>query len=114
MSNDEKPKIDEAPRRYFKTHKNPVRMTCYLGIRRVTFGELREHLAEHYPEVDFDALVIGGLQLQWEDEPTPDERAQLARQQRTHNERQAEWERKTYERLKAKFEPIPDPVLEES
>lgn len=105
---DEKPKVDPAPRRYFKDHKDPdnLRMVCRLGIRRITFGELREHLAEHYPEVDFDSLVIGGLQLQWEDEPLPDELAARERQRRNHEARTEEWERKTYARLKAKFEPV--------
>jgi hypothetical protein len=106
MSKDEKPKIDESPRRYFKSHKNPEnpRVVCYLGIRKVTFGELREHFAERYPEVDFDSLVIGGLQLQWEDEPWPDELAARERQRRAYDERHEQWERKTYERLRVKFE----------
>lgn len=108
MSDDEKPKVDPAPRRYFKSHKDPdnPRIQCFLGIRRITFGELRKHLAEHYPEVDFDSLVIGGLQLQWEDDPWPDELAARERQRRAHDERHEKWERDTYERLKAKFEKV--------
>lgn len=113
MSEDEKPKIDPAPRRYFKSHENP-RIACYLSIRKVTLDELRDHFVVHYPEVDFGSLVIGGVQLQWEDEPTPEELAQLERQHRAHDERHAKWERDTYERLKAKFEGAADTAPEGS
>lgn len=104
--NDEKPKIDAAPRRYLKNHEPPARVDCYLGIRKVTLGELREHFAEHYPEVDFEALEIGGIQLHWEDEPTLDELERSERQRRNHAEKHEKWERDTYTRLKAKFEPV--------
>lgn len=106
MSEEEKPRIDEKPWRYFKDHKGPVRMNCRLGIRKATFGELREHFAERYPEVDFDSLEVGGLQLHWEDAPTAEELARLDRQNQLHETKREAWERQTYERLKAKFEPV--------
>jgi len=116
MSEDEQPKIDPAPRRHFKDHKDPAnpRIICSLGVRKVTIDELRDHFVVHYPEVDFGSLEIGGLRLQWEDAPTPEELALRERQRRAYDERHAEWERKTFERLKAKFEPTTDPALEES
>lgn len=106
MSDSEKPKIDEKPRRYLKSHKDPEnpRVMCYLGIRKVTIDELRDHFVVHYPDVDFGSLEIGGIQLHWEDAPTLDELDQLKRHRATAAEKQEEWERKTYERLRVKFE----------
>lgn len=103
---DEKPKIDEKPRRYLKDFKGPMRMACYLQVRKMSFGELRVHFAEHYPDVDFDSLEIGGIQLRWEDDPTLDEQEERGRQIRAHDERHEKWERETYARLRAKFEPV--------
>lgn len=116
MSDSELPKIDAYPRRYFKSHKDPEnqRIVCYLGVRKMTLDELRDHFTVHYPEVDFGSLEIGGIQLHWEDEPTPEELGQRERQRRNHDQRHAQWERETFARLKAKFEPNPDPALEES
>lgn len=115
MSEDEQPRIDPAPRRYFKSHKdseNP-RIVCYLGVRKMTIDELRDHFVVHYPEVDFGSLEIGGIQLRWEDAPTEEELAARERQRRNHDERHAKWEREMFAKLKAKFEPT-DPALEES
>lgn len=102
---DEKPKVEERPRRYLKDHKGSMRMGCYLQVHKMAFGELRAHFAEHYPEVDFEALEIGGIQLHWEDEPTPDERQERERQLQVFNARHEAWERGMYQKLKAKFEP---------
>jgi hypothetical protein len=109
---DEKPKIDEKSRRYLKSHKDPEnpRVDCYLGIRKVTLDELRDHFVVHYPDIDFGSLEIGGIRLHWIDEPTSEELELLARQQKDHAEKHKEWERKTYERLRAKFEDVMDVI----
>jgi hypothetical protein len=106
MSKDEKPKIDAKPHRYLKSHKDPdnPRIECSLGIRRVTIDELRDHFVVHYPDVDFGSLEIGGIHLRWEEAPTLDELDELRRRRAAAAEKQEEWERKTYERLRVKFE----------
>jgi len=114
MSEDEKPRIDEKPRRYWATNADDSPRSNYLQVRKMTIGELREHFDVHYPHVDFEALEIGGIQLRWHDAPTEDELAQRERQRRNHDERHAKWERDMFAKLKAKFEPATDPALEES
>lgn len=50
------------------------------------------------------ARLFGGC-LSWQDDATPEEQALIEERLRSHDERHARWERETFVRLKAKFEP---------
>lgn len=67
-----------------------------------TVGDLMDWLMQN-GLAPRDVEVRGG-QLKWESPETPEERQQWDEFERERAERTANWERRTYERLKAKFE----------
>jgi len=100
--NDDKWTIRES-RRCWKD-KNYATMTCYMGMEgRVPLGELIAHLAEHHPHIDPLAVELNYATAKWDDLPTTSDRIKLEASQRRQAERQEEWERETYERLKVKY-----------
>jgi hypothetical protein len=98
--------FDTQPQRTWVSHDPESKIRCHLGLKgRVTLGDLYRHFAEHYPDVDFWNVEWAAASATWEDEPTEAERKQRAEWVRKQRERTENWERKTYERLRAKFEP---------
>lgn len=98
--------IDPQPRRTWVSNDPQSKIRCHLGMSgRVTLGEVYNHFVQHYPDVDFWHIEWSAASVTWEDEPTEEEskkRAEWGSKQRARTE---EWERKTFARLKAKFEP---------
>lgn len=94
-------------RRHWQSSKEDSQISCYLGMQgRITLAALLVHLAEVVPDgTPDDQIGLNFATVTWVDEPTAAERDDRARRNASHDERHAKWERDTYERLKAKFEP---------
>jgi hypothetical protein len=85
--------------------KDSDRRRVYSGmIGRLSLAELRAFLDEHAPGVPDDQVMLNYATVVWETDPTEDELTQREQQRRRQAERQTEWERGMYEKLKAKFE----------
>lgn len=96
--------IADAANRSWATKADDSPVRCYLGMKgRITLAELLAHFAEKYPHVDPMTLELNYSTVVWEEPPTADDLAQREEHRAWHAERQARWERDTYERLKAKF-----------
>lgn len=81
-------------------------MRCYLRMEgRVTVQQLRDHLAAHYPHVDFDQVALNFGTAVWERPAHAQEIEQRKEWQRKQAERTEAWERRKYTELKAKYEP---------
>lgn len=101
---------DGAPkteiRRHWESSKDDSRIRCYLGMQgRMPLDALIRHLGEVAPGRSLDQFGINFATVVWIDAPTDAETTTRAHGRARHDERHAAWERETYERLKAKFEP---------
>lgn len=89
-----------------KPHKKLRRQEVYLNSQDVkdVVNELQGLLAEHPDAVlEFDNFECDNASVEWWDDEDPIEiEARI-----THEKNNLEGERKTFERLKAKFEPSP-------
>jgi hypothetical protein len=85
--------------------KDSNRRRVYSGMMgRLSLAELRTFLDEQASSVPDDQVMLNYATVVWETDPTDEELAQREQQKRRQAERQAEWERSMYEKLKAKFE----------
>jgi hypothetical protein len=97
--------FDPQAQRMWPTNDPDGKIRCRLGMKgKVTLGEFFNHFNEHYPDIDFWNIELAAATVMWEDEPTETERRQRAEWSRKQHDRTEAWERKTYARLRAKFE----------
>lgn len=83
--------------------------SCYMGMDgRVTVADLIDHLQAVAPGKGLDEIGINFATVRWVDDATPEEKQARADWRAANAERREKWERETYERLKAKFEPDPE------
>lgn len=94
-------------RRHWKTGGSDT-IRCYASMEgRVTLGELIQYFSSFVRTADFPLEVaLNFATAVWDDQPTQDELDQRAARIARSNQRHEEWERETYQRLKAKFEGI--------
>lgn len=98
--------IDTQPRRSWVSSHDDSKIRCLLKMDgRVTFSDVYNYFAEHYPDVDFWNIELNFGSATWVEEPTEDERQQRAAWREKQRERTEKWERETLTRLKAKYEP---------
>lgn len=91
--------------RSWKTEADDSWMRCYLRMKeRISLREFVDYLAEHYPHVDPWTVDLNFGTAVWEEAPTEDDLAEREQWRAAQRERHAAWERKTYERLREKFE----------
>lgn len=96
----------ERVQRGWKTRDDDSTMRCYLSMRhRVTLRELVRYLDKHHPHVDPWDVELNFSTAKWDEPSTEADRAERTAWRARQAERQDLWERKTYEQLRAKFEP---------
>lgn len=80
--------------------------SCYLPMSgRVTLGELIDYLHANHPEVKNTRVVeLNFATATWQEPPTAEEMAKRQAWWESKAQKQEDWERRTYERLKAKYE----------
>lgn len=79
---------------------------CYMGMDgRLSVADLIGHLAQVAPGVPLEEVGINFGTVTWVDDATDEEKRQRAAWRAESAARRAKWERETYERLKAQFEP---------
>lgn len=80
--------------------------TCYLGMTgRVSVRKLLDHIkSAAHASVDINNVMLNFATATWKEPSTGAEREERQQQLQARKERTEEWERKTYERLKEKFE----------
>jgi hypothetical protein len=92
-------------RRSWESAESGSQVGCYLAVQgRVSLAALLAYLGEVAPDRTPDQFGINFATVTWTDAPTEEETQQRVRRKALHDERRAEWERTTYEELKAKFE----------
>lgn len=92
------------PSRSWKTGDDDAQMRCYLGMQgRITLRDLLDHFAEKYPHVDTMDLQFNFATVVWDEPPTPDDVALRQKHRADQAARTEAWERKTYDRLRAKY-----------
>jgi hypothetical protein len=85
---------------------------CYQEARgRVSVTDLLAHLAETIPSVPLEEIILSIPTLRWVESATAGEIASIEKAHREKEARTLQWERETYARLKAKFEPANADVL---
>lgn len=78
--------------------------SCYMGMQgRLSLADLIDHLSVVAPGKSLDEIGINFATVKWVDDATDEEKRDRAERQRRADERHAQWERETYERLKVKF-----------
>ncbi len=93
-------------RRSFLAKDNDELMQCHEHVNgTISVTDLVEHLQAVAPEAALDDITINYATVSWVSPATDEERASRAARRARDKERHAEWERKTYQQLKDKFEP---------
>lgn len=93
-------------RRSWMSSDDDAQISCYMAMEgRVSVAALLDHLREVAPGRTAEEIGINFATVTWIDTPTGAEAQARVQRQALHDERHAHWERETYERLKAKFEP---------
>ena len=86
------------------SRKNSDEITVYETVSgRPSVADLLAHLQEVAPHAPLDEIGINYATVKWTRPATPEEQAKRAEQERKHDERHEQWEKETYERLKAKY-----------
>lgn len=94
----------KKPNRSRVTHDADSPMRSYMAVDgRVTVRELVAYMEENHPHIDPFGVELNFATAVWEDYQTDQEREQYRRHLADRERRTEEWERQTYERLKAKF-----------
>jgi hypothetical protein len=89
----------------WKSRDNDTRVGYLAVDGRVSLGELVDHLMQVAPHVSVFGLQLNWATVVWERDATPEEIAERRAVQARHDARHEQWERETYARLRAKFEP---------
>jgi len=93
------------PRRYWSS-KDPEqpKMRVYVGIKgRATLADLMSYVEENSPGVGPSQIELNFASAVWTEPPTAEEIEQNREWEATRELNREEWERKQYEKLKAKF-----------
>jgi hypothetical protein len=90
--------------RYWQTKDPESGMRVYAAMEgRITLGEFLTYMAENHPHIDPNSVNLNWGTATWEDRPTEEEVAERERQRRWSQSRHDAWERRTWEKLKAKY-----------